>query len=106
MRITTSLIPDIVFYTKYTDCTIADALLHSFQNAKNNTLSLCDIGNIKVNWNRLIGSYWKNIQNLRRKGYDIEMVQYHNRYKNITEVTYTLKNPSFSPDSSEQFNNI
>lgn len=106
MKVTTSLIPELVFYTKYSDCTITEALLHAFQNSKWNTLSLPDIGNIKVNWNRLLGSYWKNIQNLRRQGYDIEMVQYHNRYKNITEVTYTLKNPSFSPTESDLFNNI
>lgn len=106
MKVTTSLIPELVFYTKYIDCTITEALLHAFQNSKWNTLSLPDIGNIKVNWNRLLGSYWDAIRNLRKQGYDIEMISYHNPYKKITCVTYTLKNPNFSPDSSEQFNNI
>ena len=57
MRITTSLIPELVFYTNYSDCTIRDALLYALQHAPNNTLTLPEIGNIKVNGNRLLGSY-------------------------------------------------
>lgn len=106
MKVTTSLIPELVFYTKYSDCTITEALLHAFQNSKWNTLSLPDIGNIKVNWNRLLGSYWKNIQNLRRQGYDIETNIYHDTHKHITRSSYTLKNPTHSPTESDLFINI
>ena len=98
MKVTTSLIPELVFYTKYIDCTITEALLHAFQNSKWNTLSLPDIGNIKVNWNRLLGSYWKVIQNLRNEGYKIETKVYRNPKKKITVVTYQLLNPTFNSD--------
>jgi hypothetical protein len=57
MKISTSLIPEITLFTHFSECTITQAILYSFQHAKNNTLSLVDIGKIKVNKNKLLGSY-------------------------------------------------
>lgn len=96
MKVTTSLIPTLVFYTCYEDCTISEAILHALKGAKNNTLTLTDIGNMKVNWNRLLGSYSDAIRILRNQGYNIEMVQYHHPKKKLTCVTYTLHNPTYS----------
>ena len=96
MRISTSLLPELVFYRCYSDCTIEQALLRSFIDAPDNMLSLPDIWKIKVNGNRLLWSYWKAIMTLRRKWYNIEMKQYHHPKKKITCVTYKLENPTYS----------
>jgi len=57
MKISTSLLPELVWYKQYSDCTVEQALLQSFIDAPDNMLSLPDIGKIKVNGNRLLGSY-------------------------------------------------
>ena len=101
MKISTSLFPELVFYRLYSDCTVEQALLQSFIDAPDNMLLLPDIGKIKVNWNRLLGSYWQAIMRLRRKGYNIEMKQYHHPKKKITCVTYELKNPMYSWDIND-----
>lgn len=49
MKVTTSLIPELVWYKEYSACTIRDALLHALQYAPDNTLTLPEIGNLKVN---------------------------------------------------------
>ncbi len=106
MKISQSLIPEVVFYKEFSDCTIQEALLYSLQHAKNQTLTLPEIWRIKVNWNKLLWSYWKAIERLRKEGYQIENVVYHDVKKHITRSTYILKNKDFSPSDSEQFNNI
>lgn len=106
MKISQSLVPELVWYKHFDDCTIRDAILYSLQHAKNNTLSLVDIWKIKVNWNRLLWSYGDAIRDLRKQWYRIEMKMYHHPKKKITCVTYRLENPTHNPDWSEQFNNI
>ena len=106
MKVTTSLIPTLVFYTCYEDCTISEAILHALKGAKNNTLTLTDIGDMKVNWNRLLGSYSDAIRILRNQGYNIENKVSHDFKKNITKSLYTLKNKDFSPTESDLFNTI
>ena len=98
MKISTSLIPEITWFTHFSECTIREAILYRFQHAKNNTLSLVDIGKIKVNKNKLLGSYWSAIRELRNMGYRIETVTYHHPKKKVTCVTYKLDNPLFNPD--------
>lgn len=105
MKISTSLVPELVWYKCYSDCTITEALLHAFRDAENNTLTLPDIWRIKVNNNRLLGSYGHSIMELRRKWYDIKTYVTHDK-NHITTSQYTLENPDFSPSDSEQFNNI
>lgn len=106
MRISTSLLPELVWYKCYTECTIEQALLRSFIDAPDNILSLPDIWKIKVNGNRLLWSYWHAIMTLRRKGYNIKMKSYHHPKKKITCVTYELKNPTHNPSESDLFNQI
>jgi len=98
MKLTTSIVPELVWYKCYTDCNIKSAILDSLIRAKDNTLSLPDIWKIKVNWNRLLGSYGDAIRNLRKQGYKIETKVYHNPKKKITVVTYQLLNPTFNSD--------
>lgn len=101
MKITTSLIPELVWYTCYSECTVEQWLLQAFIDAPDYTLSLPDIWKIKVNWNRLIWSYWKAIMSLRKKWYDIETNVFHDIHKHITRSYYTLKNPTHNPDEAE-----
>jgi hypothetical protein len=49
MIVKTSLIPELVFFTEYSDCTIKDALLYELRNNPDNVLTLPRIGKIKVN---------------------------------------------------------
>ena len=93
MKISTS--PRFVIYTDYSDCTIKQALLHSLQNAEDNLLTLPEIGSIRVNWNRLLGSYWDSIRHLRKEWFQIET-----KTKLVDWImcsTYTLKNPTHNP---------
>lgn len=102
MKISTS--PRFVIYTDYSDCTIKQALLHALKTAENNMLTLPEIGSIRVNWNRLLGSYWDSIRHLRKEWFQIET-----KTKLVDWImcsTYTLKNPTHNPDESELFNNI
>ena len=96
MKITTSLIPELVWYTHYEWCTIKDALLYELRNNPDNVLPLPRIGKIKVNWNKLLWSYWKAIETLKKEGYQIENVVYHDVKKHITRSIYILKNPTYS----------
>jgi len=95
MKVTTSLIPEFVFYRNYSDCTIEQALLHAFFTSENNTLTLPEINKIKVNWNSLVWSYWSAIRYLRKKGYNIVTTTKHLK-NHITISKYELKNPTFS----------
>jgi hypothetical protein len=92
MKRSTSMIPTIVFYTDYSDCCIADALLSEL---KRWPLTLPQIGNIRVNGYRLLGSYWKNIQNLRKLGYKIDTIV--TQKNGHTESVYILQNKNFNP---------
>lgn len=97
MKISTS--PRVIIYTDYTECSIREALLHALQTAKNNVLTLPQIWNIRVNWNRITWSYWHAKMQLVRKGYNIE-----NKKELVDWImcsTYTLKNPTFSPEDVE-----
>ena len=98
MLIKTSLVPSLTWYTEYSGCSIKEALLYALQHAPNNTLSLVDIGNIKVNWNRLLGSYWDAIRNLRREWFKIDTLVYHDPYRKITKSSYHLSNPLYNPE--------
>lgn len=96
MKISNSIIPSIVFYTSYTDCTIQQALLHALQHSKDNILRLDEVWNIKVNGSRIIGSYWKAFENLNKMWY---------RIKNTTKFInnrlhswYHLENPTYNPE--------
>lgn len=93
-----SIIPDFVFYIDFYDCTIADALLSELKRWE---LTLPMIGNIRVNWHRLLGSYGKNIQNLRRLWYKIETIIKHNEWH--TETKYLLKNPNFNHSENARY---
>lgn len=100
MKISTSI--RIVCYTDYSDCNIREALLYSLQN--NEVLTLPMIWKIRVNKNRLLGSYWNEIRNLRKQGYQIET-----KMKLVDWVmcsTYRLINKEFSPSDSDNFNQI
>ena len=104
MKLTTSIVPELVWYKCYSSCTIKQALLHALQNAKDNLLTLPDIWRIKVNWNRLLGSYWDSIRHLRKEWFQIET-----KTKLVDWImcsTYTLKNPTHNPDESELFNQL
>lgn len=94
MKITTKI--SIEIYKCYSECTIEEWILQSFKDAPNNTLSLPDIGKIKVNWNKLIWSYSKAIMTLRKKWYAIKTTIYHDSYKKVTRVIYKLENPTYS----------
>lgn len=99
MKKYTSMIPSLVFYVDYSDCTIQEALLNELIEKK--TLTLPEINRIRVNWNSLVWSYWKAIMSLRKKWYDIETTVFHDIHKHITRSSYTLKNPTFSPEDAE-----
>jgi hypothetical protein len=98
MKISTSVIPELVFYKNFSECTIKEALLYAFQHAENNTITLSQIGSIKVNGNRLLWSYGKAIQNLRREGYKIDTLVYHDPHKKITRSSYHIENPLYNPE--------
>ena len=102
MKISTS--PRFVVYTDYSECTIKEALLHALQTAENNMLTLPQIGNIRVNWNRITWSYWHAKMLLNRQWFQIE-----NKTKLVDWImcsTYTLKNPTHNPTESDLFNQI
>ena len=102
MKISTS--PRFVIYTDYSECTIKQALLHALQTAEDNLLTLPQIGNIRVNWNRLLGSYWDSIRHLRKEWFQIET-----KTKLVDWVmcsTYRLINKEFSPSDSDLFNQL
>jgi hypothetical protein len=40
MKITTSLVPKLVWYTNYEDCTVYEALLQALKDAPDNLLTL------------------------------------------------------------------
>jgi hypothetical protein len=40
MKISTSMIPSVVWYVEYTDCTVYEALLQALKNAPDNLLTL------------------------------------------------------------------
>lgn len=96
MRISTSYFPTLVWYTNYEWCKISEALLRAFIDAPDNLLTLPAIGNIKVNWNRLLGSYWSAIRDLRKQGYKITTITKHHK-NHITTSEYKLTNPLFNP---------
>jgi hypothetical protein len=90
--------PTIVCYTKYSDCQIKDALLAEMRY-RGNIITLPQIGNMLVNWFRLLGSYGKAFEKLRKMGYDIETVVSQKDKHTITK--YVLKNPNFNSTSYE-----
>ena len=105
MKISTSMIPSVVWYVEYTDCTVYEALLQALKNAPDNLLTLPMIWDMKVNWNRLIWSYGKAIQILRDQWYNIKTTTKH--FKNhVTTSEYKLLNPDFSPSDSDLLFNI
>ena len=104
MIIKNSIIPTLVWYTDYEWVTIKQALLHALQTAEDNLLTLPEIGSIRVNWNRLLGSYWDSIRHLRKEWFQIET-----KTKLVDWImcsTYTLKNPTHNPTESDLFNQI
>jgi hypothetical protein len=98
MKRSTSLIPTVVFYTKYIDCQIKDALLAEMRY-RGNVITLPQIGNMLVNWFRLLGSYGKAFEKLRKMWYDIETVVSQKDKHTITK--YVLKNPNFNATDYE-----
>ena len=51
-------------------------------------------------------NYFEAIETLKKEGYQIENVVYHDVKKHITRSIYILKNKDFSPSDSDLLTNI